>query len=285
MYTPLSLVQESIKLVPLPDVYIRLKQVIDNPDSTMADIAEIIAHEPSITARLLQLVNSSFYGLVKKIDTITHAVNLLGIDEVHDLVLATSMVESFSGFESEHFNIYDFWFNGVYCAVTANMIACQCKGLDSQRSFVSGLLHNMGHLVMYQIIPDETYSALQLSKEKNIELYKAEREILGFDFGQIGAELMREWYLPESLEEILEFQTEPDKADKFKLETAIIHIASLMTRNAQEGLTVSSETLPINPLCWELTKLSIDDMPEIKHQVDQQASMVMSILFTHKKSA
>ncbi|WP_198265778.1 HDOD domain-containing protein [sulfur-oxidizing endosymbiont of Gigantopelta aegis] len=250
----------------------------------MADVAEIISYDPALTARLLKLVNSPFFGLVAKVDTITRAINLLGTQQVHDLVLATAVIDSFSGFDNDCFNIYDFWFNGVYCAVTARLLAYYCQDLDTQRSFVGGLLHNLGHLIMYQKIPEEALRAAELATEKNISLPISEREILSFDYAQLGAELMREWKLPESLQEITEFHIEPEKSDRFKIETAIVHIASAITQNALAQIPISEETLKVKPLCWELTGLSSDKMADIKTEVDQQAGAVMSILFKQKKS-
>ncbi len=119
MHTAQSLIKESVELISLPDVYMRLRSVIFSSNTSMSDVAQIIVHDPAITARLLKLVNSSFFGLVSQVDTVTHAINLLGTQQVHDLVLATVVVDSFSGFENDSFNIYDFWFNGVYCHVNS----------------------------------------------------------------------------------------------------------------------------------------------------------------------
>ncbi len=285
MHTAKTLVKESIELISLPDVYIRLRDVISSPNSSMSDVAQIIAHDPAITARLLKLVNSSFFGLVSKVDTMTRAINLLGTQQVHDLVLATVVVDSFSGFVNESLNIYDFWFNGVYCAVTARLLAYHCKNIDTERPFIAGLLHNIGHLVSYQIMPDESCAAHDIAQQKNIELYKAEREVFGFDYAEVGAELMREWNLPLSLQEITEFHIEPEKSSDFKLETNLVHIASIITHNSIFKIPVTPETLAINDNCWKTTGLSVDDMADIKSEVDKQVSMVMSLLFTHTKSA
>ena len=286
MHTPQSLVKESIELISLPDVYVRLRDVMASPHSSMADIAQVIVHDPAITARLLKLVNSPFFGLAYKVDTMTHAINLLGTQQVHDLVLATVVVDSFSGFTNDYLNIYDFWFKGVYCAVTARLLAYHCNAIeDTERPFIAGLLHNIGHLVSYQIIPKETLAAQKLVTEKNLDLYLAEREILGFDYAQVGAELMREWNLPKSLQEITEFHLEPEKASDYKIETVILHIATAITQNALTEIPIDPDTLPINPVYWKLTGLSVNDMPEAKKEVDLQASMVMDLLFTHKKSA
>jgi len=285
MHTTKTLVKESIELISLPDVYIRLKSVISSPNASMSDVAQIIVHDPAITARLLRLVNSPFFGLVSQVDTMTRAVNLLGTQQVHDLVLATVVVDSFSGFTNDSLNIYDFWYNSVYCAVTARLLAYHCEGIDTERPFIAGLLHNIGHLLSYQQLPLESKSAADLALDKNIELYIAEREVLGFDYAQLGAELMREWKLPKSLQEITEFHIEPEKAKDFQLEAALIHIAKAITKNALAEIPVTPETLIVNPDCWQISGLSVDEIPDIKKEVDLQVSMVMSLLFTRKKSA
>ncbi|TNF34891.1 MAG: HDOD domain-containing protein [Gammaproteobacteria bacterium] len=286
MHTAQSLVKESIQLISLPDVYVRLRSVMTSPHSNMSDIAQVIVHDPAITARLLKLVNSPFYGLASKVDTMTHAINLLGMRQVHDLVLATVVVDSFSGFTNDYLNIYDFWFKGVYCAVTARLLAYHCNDIeDTERSFIAGLLHNIGHLISYQIIPQETHAAAEYAQQNAMPLYKAERERLGFDYGQVGAELMRTWDLPTSLQETTEFHLEPEKASDYQLETAILHIATAITEKALAQTPITAETLDVKPLCWKLTGLSPDDMAELKKEVDLQASMVMDLLFTHRKTA
>ncbi len=285
MHTAQTLVRDSIELISLPDVYLQLRNVIYSPNTTMSDVAQIIVHDPAITARLLKIVNSSFFGFPSKVDTVTHAINLLGTQQVHDLVLATVVIDSFSGFANDSLNIYDFWFNSVHCAVTARLLAYYCENLDTERPFIAGLLHKIGHLITYQAMPEKSCLAQQLATQKNIDLYLAERELLGFDYAQVGAKLMHEWKLPSSLQEMTEFHIEPEKATEFKLETAIIHIASVITQNSIAQIPVSPETLAVNPICWEITGLSVDDMAEIKSEVDLQISMVMNLLFTHKKSA
>jgi len=285
MHTAQSLVKESVDLVSLPDIYTRLRGIIFSPDTRMSEIAEVLVHDPAVVARLLKLVNSPFFGLMSKVDTMSHAINLLGTQQVHDLVLATVVVDRFSGFSNDSLNIYDFWFNGVYCAVTARQLAYNCKGLDTERPFIAGLLHKIGHLVMHQVLPEASTKAIALVEQKGLPRFEAEHEIFGFDYAEVGAELMREWQLPPSLQEMTAFHNAPEKAHDYKLETAIIHIAACITNNAIAEIPISPDTLNINPSVWALTKLSIDDMEAIKTEVDLQASSVMNMLFSHKKSA
>ncbi|MCK5092682.1 MAG: HDOD domain-containing protein [Gammaproteobacteria bacterium] len=285
MITPQTLVNDSIKLVSLPDIYVSLNNVLKNPDYSMSDVAMVIGHDPALTSRLLKIVNSPFYGLVSHVDSITHAINLLGTRQIHDLALATSIVNSFSGFHNDIISMYDYWFNSVYCAVSCQLLAYHYKDIDTERPFVAGLLHDIGHLVMYQEIPDESRPTISLAKEKGIELYLAERELLGFDYAQVGAELMRVWALPESLYRVTEFQNEPDKVDQFSLETAIVHMAALLARAAITKQEVTESSLPIHPVCWEITGLTPDILSIIKQEADQQVVMAMDLLVAKTKHA
>ncbi|MDH5473852.1 MAG: HDOD domain-containing protein [Gammaproteobacteria bacterium] len=279
MITSAELVARSVKLISLPDVYVRLKSVINTPNSSMSDIAMVIGHDPALTARLLKLVNSPFYGFAANIDTVTHAINLLGTEQVEELVFATTIVNSMTGFSNDTMNMYDFWFNSVYSAVTARLLAFNCDDIDTERPFVSGLLHDIGHLIMYSEIPDDCRPVIAAAKEKHSPLFLVERDLLGFDYAQVGADLLRGWGLPESLVEIIGCQNEPARAGKYQLETAILHIATAITKAALADIPITPETLVIDPVCWEITDLSVHEMASIKSEVDEQSSIAMDILF------
>ncbi|MCW8855369.1 MAG: HDOD domain-containing protein [Gammaproteobacteria bacterium] len=284
MLTSEQLISRSVKLISLPDVYVRLKSVMNTPNSSMSDIAMVIAHDPALTARLLKLVNSPFYGFAANIDTVTHAINLLGTEQVEELVFATTIVNSLTGFSNDTMNMYDFWFKSVYCAVTARLLAFTCDDMDTERPFVTGLLHDIGHLIMYCEIPDECRPAIVTAEEKQLDLYIAERDVLGFDYAQVGSDLLSSWGLPASLIEIIGCQNEPVRADKYQMETAILHIAIAITKAALAEMPVSPDTLMVDPICWDITGLSVNEMPEIKSEVDDQASLGMDILFPRLSS-
>jgi len=283
MQTASDLVNNSIQLISLPDAYIRLKSVIDSPDTSMADVAQVISQDPSLTTRLLKMVNSPFYGFASKIDTISHAINMLGTRQIHDLALATTVVNSFSGFTNEHLNIYDFWRNSVYCASNARLIAFYSNNIETtERPFVAGLLHDIGHLVMYQKIPQETRKAASMAKEHEMPLFLAERELIGFDYAEVGAELLSSLNLPESLKQITQYHNEPAKAsDQYKLETTIVHIATQITDAAIAAKPVTEE-LEVAENSWQVTGLNPQVLPMVKQEADQQWQVSMDLIFTKR---
>lgn len=147
-------VTENAKLISLPDVYLRLKSVIDDPGFAMNDIADVISQDPAMTARLLRLVNSAYFGFAAKIDTVNRAVGMLGSQQVHDLVLAASVAQRFEGMSNQVMDMERFWLRSVTRAIACRELAVMCNMLDGERVFVAGLLSDIGHLIMYQSVPD-----------------------------------------------------------------------------------------------------------------------------------
>ena len=130
--TPEDLVSRTADLVSLPDIYIRLKTVVDDPESSMADVADVVANDPALTARLLKIANSPYFRFPAKITTVARATSLLGTQQIHDLVLATTVAETFSGIPSELIGVQDFWSNSIRCGLLCRRLAQECNVLDSR---------------------------------------------------------------------------------------------------------------------------------------------------------
>lgn len=266
------------KLISLPDVYLRLKSILDDPDFAMAEVAVVISQDPAITLRLLRLVNSSFYGFAAKIETVGRAIMLLGTRQVHDLVLATSVGKAFEGMSNSIMDMQRYWTRSVHCAVTSRQLATLCSGCDKERLFVSGILHDIGHLVMYQTIPELSQQAILKAKESDEPLCEIEQSIIGFDYAAAGAELMRQWSLPESLREITMYHPEPAKAEKYHVETALVHLGSLLARaGAGEGV-FGEGSLTADPSVWAVTGLSPEDCVSVHDQVAEETAEVMKLI-------
>ena len=102
-------VVKSAQLISLPDIYIKLKELMDDPEYTMAEIALLVGRDPGMAGRFLRVVNSPLYRRIRKIETVSQAVSLLGIRQVHDIVLSASIAEAFEGIQTEVMNMKKFW--------------------------------------------------------------------------------------------------------------------------------------------------------------------------------
>ncbi len=282
MSTTEELVINSAKLFSLPDVYIRLKAVLEDPNSSMNDMAEVIKHDPGLTARLLRMVNSAFFGLGSNIETVSQATRMLGTQQIHDLALATSVTEAFSDVSTDVMDMNVFWRNSVACGLASRLLASQCNVLDNERLFIAGLLHAIGHLVMYQLLPMQMQQALMRSKEQARPLFQVERDLLGFDYAKVGGKLMNEWGLPDSLQESTTRHPEPAYALTYGLETAIVHIATHVATAIETG---TLKTQCIDPSVWQITGITPEALDSSVRETAQELDSAMSLLFNKMRKA
>jgi HD-like signal output (HDOD) protein len=277
-------VTRDAQLITLPAVYLRLKAVLDDPDYSVADLEEVISQDPAITARLLRQVNSPYFGFASRIDTVFRAVGLMGSQQVHDMVLATSVAQTFEGISIEIMDMYAFWRQSVYCATAARLLAAECNILDSERLFVAGLLRDIGHLVMYQSIPEQSRQAVIEARQGCHSLYMIERDLIGFDYAALGGALLQQWGLPESLWEPVAMHVTPEQAEDYPLEVAIVHLAAILSEVTDPEIDPESLMVQIHPTAWQLTGLSLEQLLVIQEQVDLQVDDVMELVFPASKA-
>ena len=267
--TPKELVTGSIRLVSLPEVCIRVNEMLDEPAVTAAELGQIISQDTSLTARLLKIVNSSYYGFQSKVETVSRAVTVVGLRELRGLVIAASAVETFSNVPDTILNKVRFWRHSLYCGVIARLLAEQCNVLHSERLFVAGLLHDIGKLIIAQRLPTETRMiALEAENGKRSEL-EIEQDFLGFTHAEVGGELMRAWNMPETLFESVAYHHEPQRAESGVIETCLIHLANIFTDEAEQGLDMKNE-IPVQEIdayAWKMTGLNKD----VKEHVFREA--------------
>lgn len=255
--TPKELVTGSIRLVSLPEVCIRVNEMLDEPSVTAAELGQIISQDTSLTARLLKIVNSSYYGFQAKIETVSRAVTVVGLRELRGLVIAASAVETFSNIPDEILNQVRFWRHSLYCGVIARLLAEQCHVLHSERLFVAGLLHDIGKLIIAQRLPTETRMiALEVDAGYRSE-FEVEQDFLGFNHSEVGGELMKAWNMPETLFESVAYHHNPRQAEAGIMETCLIHLANIFTDEAEQGLDMKEDRplQEIDPFAWEMTGL------------------------------
>ena len=256
--TPKELVTGSIRLVSLPEVCIRVNELLDEPSVTAAELGHIISQDTSLTARLLKIVNSSYYGFQAKIETVSRAVTVVGLRELRGLVIAASAVETFSNVPDEILNKVRFWRHSLYCGVIARLLAEQCHVLHSERLFVAGLLHDIGKLIIAQRLPTETRMIALEADAGHRSEFEIEQDFLGFNHAEVGGELMKAWSMPETLFESVAYHHNPRQAETGIMETCLIHMANIFTDEAEQGLDMKEDSplQEIDPFAWEITGLN-----------------------------
>ncbi len=230
-----NLVDDTSLLVSPPDVYLRINEMLNDNNASAEQFAKVIAHDPSLTARLLKLVNSSYYGLPSKVDTISRALTIVGLHELTNLVYSICAIKSFSKVSSDITNMNTFWRHGIYCGIAARELAIETKCINPERLFVGGLLHDIGSLAINRKYPEIAEGCIETSEGNEQVLASLERDKLGFDHAQLGALMFESWHLPEATCHAIRYHHEPELAGDNAHEAGIIHLADRLANASGTG--------------------------------------------------
>ena len=230
-----QLVQRTSSRIALPEMYWHARNALEDEDSSMRAIGQVIGHDPALTARLLRVANSAFFGLSRQVETVTRALTVLGAERVGELLLATSVVSAFDGLNSDAISAEAFWRQAVHTATAARLLALRCCVLDAERSFTQGLLHGIGHLVMYAGLPVQAHEATVLARRQGRAVAAVERELLGFDYAEVGAALAEHWKLPPATGAAIRWHLAPERAQTATFDVALTHLAYAIASGASGG--------------------------------------------------
>lgn len=222
----------SIGVLPsLPSLYARLQHAIKQPESSLAEIGEIIEQDLAMSAKILQLVNSSFFGFFKNIDSPSRAVSLLGLDTVKALVLCVGAFSELRPLATSSFSATALWHHSMIVAAYAKTIAQEESDSKEQieQAFIAGLMHDIGKLLLFSTIPDSYLEAIELARAEQLTHCQAEYRVLNATHGDVGAYLLGLWGLPGSIVETAAFH---HRLDSYPTPTfctpLIVHIADII---------------------------------------------------------
>ena len=132
-----------------PILYYQLREKLDDPNTSFEDLADIIKTDTAMSARLLKIVNSAFYGFDGKVDTLTHALNIVGTEQLTDLALAAIVTSKFQGIPRDLINMETFWMHSIGCGIAARKIARYVPGVEAEKMYLGGMLHDIGSLIFF----------------------------------------------------------------------------------------------------------------------------------------
>ena len=268
IYMPEQIVTSSVRLVTLPAVFMQVKKVVDDPRATPMDLAKVISVDPAMSARLLQLINSAFWGFSGVIDSLSRAVSLLGMIHVHDLVLASSVAQSFEGIPSGLMDVQKFWRASVFRSLAATALARRAEVVDLGRVFTQALLSDLGHMVLYLQLPDHAGRVLVQTRAHPWERASVERSLIGCDYAQVGAALCDNWKLPPSFGEAIRHQNDPQAAGAYTLEASLVHIAAVLAQGLELEITSTAMISRVDPFAWETVQLAPDCLSGILQEAE-----------------
>ncbi len=278
--TPGALLESESDLVSLPDIVVLLQEAIADPHSTAESIASIISRDPALTARLLRLANSPIYGFGGRIDTVSRAVTLVGVEPIYHLALSTCALHSFRNIPVQLIDMDEFWVQSVYSGVVARLLAVKANVLHPDRLFVAGLLHGIGSLLIYCKCPDQAREILLASQGKRELVPLLENDLLGFSYADVGAEIARRWNMPPWLVVSIANHIDPEAASSFQLETSLLHLADRLTSVLVFGEAVEDILAEIPPSVLELTRLNEGQILQVMTAVYYEFTEVADVLLS-----
>ncbi|RLB69563.1 MAG: hypothetical protein DRH04_04985 [Deltaproteobacteria bacterium] len=256
------------ELPTLPAVIPKLLSLIDDPRSSAGDVTEIISHDPSLTAKLLKVANSAYYGFPAKISSLRHAVALLGFNLVKSLAVSIGVIKVFPrGRQSEYFSASGLWLHSLVVA-TAMQELGRCCSRDEKHDylFIVGLLHDLGKVVLDQFFPELFNEVLEKANAReHVKLHQVEREVIGIDHCEVSAMLLTRWkFPPQIVQPIAWHHRQQLPAEVNQVDVALLRLANVLAQELGLGKDGNSMPNPGRPGDLELIGAGKEDLLDVK---------------------
>lgn len=272
-----ELFQSEVEIPTLPEVYYDFKEAMEDPDGSFDEISAIISTDTGLSVRLLKIVNSAFYAFPSQIETISHAISVVGLEQLNNLVLSTVVMDRFKGIPDSVINMESFWKHSIACGLAARVIASHRKEANTERFFVAGMLHDIGRLVLALSAPFGILSVFMRCKSDQSPLHEAEKNVLGFSHTDVGQLLLKNWKLPDFHQKIVANHHQEDSS--FDLESGILNVADDIANDLKLG--DSGEGVfppPLDLELWEKLQLPEDtNIEKIKAETEKLYNSTSSV--------
>lgn len=272
-----KLSKKKISLPEIPSIVSDLNEVTSNPLSSAEDIANVINNSPSLTATLLKIVNSALYGHPSKIDKVSKAVTIIGTKEICGLALAIGVITIFKKIPKEIINMYSFLRHSIACAIISRILAAHKNLPQTEQLFVSGLLHDLGRVLLYTYFPEDSLTMLNNCRKSEKLLYQQEDEYLGCNHAHIVQYLMQHWKLPIASENNVVYHHSPSESQN-PVPATIVHLADIMVNALGMGSSGERFVPPLNYEAWEELDLSASCFEVVFKQAIHQFNSLEAIL-------
>ena len=277
-----ELIDENLRLFALPDIAVRVNALIDNPHSSADTIARELELDTALSATLMKVANSAFYGLPGRVDSIAKAVTLVGHKALRDLVISVVMIRSFRGIGEDFIRMVDFWDNSLVCGIVARSLARKCQLEEPDRMFLAGMLHKIGRLVFFAGRLEEYRKVLTRGAQGGNALAEAEREVFGFDYAELGAALLDAWRFPPVLRTAVANQLKSPPQPEYPLECDILYVAAdiaeAMSPDIQTGSPTGFDWLEFSPQTLSILGMGRNELDVVMQSSLDQALELIAIV-------
>ncbi len=278
--TPDTLISENLTLLSMPEIVVKLNSMLDDPNCTAAKIGDEISLDPALTIRVLKIVNSVLYNLPTQVKNIPTAITILGMKQLRDIVMTTSVIKKFQSIPADLVNMDTFWRHSICCAIASRLLATHCHYQEAEDFFVMGLLHDIGKLVMYLVLPDQSREVLiefKILKEKASDT-DVEKRYFGFNHATLGRVLTQQWNMPASLTTpIAEHHLPSSKFTEIQ-PSAILKIADFLSNQILPSFS-PDESEQLDCDCLSILNIDDDSLLKLQEQTKQLFNETISQVY------
>lgn len=261
------------EIATLPEVTVKIIEIVEDARSTARDLHEVIKHDPALSAKVLKVVNSAFYGLPGQIASVDRAIILLGLSAVKNIAIATSIARLFKGGRiSEGFTATDLWRHSLAVGVACRLLAKKTHyPVQPDELFVAGLIHDMGILVERQAFPEKLTEVISAYSKQGGDFLELENAIIGANHQQFGGGLTTRWKFPRHLRAACGFHHNPDalSAELQKLGN-VVKIADVLCCQEKLGFFYTHEKGQITDAMLEDIGISREQLDETRAELPEQ---------------
>ena len=260
----------------LPAVVAELIRTFGDADVATSELAAQISKDQALAAKTLRLANSSFYGLQSRVRTIDQAITVLGFDSVRSLVTAAGVVGQFRGTDGGAVDFTAFWRHAVGTAVCAKSLA-RLAGCKQEFAFVSGLLHDIGRLVLVTSFPEQYAAVLDCQRSTGSEVLHAERSVLGIDHALVGQALARHWKFPALIQRAIGHHHGPEREDLGDI-ASVIHVANAIVHALDLGGEPDEQVPAIAQDAWDSLRIDAPGLSRVFAETEAEFENACQIL-------
>ncbi len=259
-----NIVTQVDELPALPQIVTRVMELTEDPDSTAFDIQAVLNQDQAMTAQVLRLANSVYYGYSRRIATVTDAIILIGFNAVRSIVLAASvskiLKKELKGYAMDEGEL---WKHSQCSAVFARILAKKIRFRSVELAYTAALLHDIGKLILNSFMCDMYQQVIDIVAEEKIPFNEVEDNIFGYNHAILGGKVAEKWKLPVDLTEAITCHHEPGKAEINPQLTAIVHVADAATMQMGLGLGIDGLLYPLDQEAMNLLEINDSDLEEI----------------------
>jgi HD-like signal output (HDOD) protein len=274
-----TLLEQSDELPALPEIYLKVSDLLEAENSTAQNIGQAVQTDPLLTGKILKMINSAFYGMPSQVTSIPQAVTLLGRSQIKQILMGSVLADVFSSIDIANFSMRDFWQHSIKTAIIGRHLGLQnAQVIDHEAFFTAGILHDIGRLVMAKAAPEVLMEIDGLLKSEDLNVVQLESEKLGVTHIQVGEALMKKWSMPSFIVQSVLKHHDVEHFGPFAISTSIVYLANQLSQHVitddEEGIHPVLEKIPN----WQQTGCTSEQIFIACQLADEQWFEVMESL-------